>query len=120
MNFIYQPLNQNNGFSLLHTNICSLNADLENLETLFSNLKFSFNIIAVPETWTSTWKIWFEPRKLDDYQNYHGNRGSSVDSGCSFYVKEGMKFKPRKNLDIAYHDTYNNIESTWIETHNVF
>ena len=43
-----------NDFILLHTNICSLNANLENLETLISNLEFSLTVIAVPETWRAT------------------------------------------------------------------
>ena len=42
-------LHQTNDFSLFQTNICSLN---ENLETLISNLEFSFSVIAVSETWT--------------------------------------------------------------------
>ena len=45
-------LHQTNDFSLFHTNICSFNANLENLETLISNLEFSFSVIAVSETWT--------------------------------------------------------------------
>ena len=51
-----------------------------------------------------------KPRKLEGYQNYHGNRGSSIKSGRGFYVKEGkkgIKFKTRKDLDIAYHNTDN-------------
>ena len=59
-----------------------------------------------------------KPRKLEGHQNYHGNRGSSVKTGCGFYVKEGIKFKPGKYLDIAYRDTYNEFQSTWIKSLN--
>ena len=111
-------LYQTNDFSLFHTNICSLIANFENLETLISNLEFSFSVIAVPETWTPIGKSEVKPRKLEGYQNYHGNRGSSIMNGCGFYVKEGIKFKPRKDLDIAYHDTDNEFQSTWIEIPN--
>ena len=52
------------------------------------------------------------------YQNYHGDRGSSIKSGCSFYVEEVVKFKPRKDLDIAYHDTDSELQSTCIEIFN--
>ena len=55
---------------------------------------------------------------MEGYQNYHGNRGSSIKSGCGFYVKEGIKFKRRKDLDIVYHDTDNEFQSTWIEILN--
>ena len=68
-------LHQTNDFSLFHTNICSLNANFENLETLISNLEFSFSVIAVSETWTPIGKSEAKPRKLEGYQNYHGNRG---------------------------------------------
>ena len=87
-------LHQTNDFSLFHTNICSLNANFEKLETLASNLEFSFSVIAVSETWTTIGKSEVRPRKLEGYQNYLGNRGSSIKSGCGFYVKEGIKFKP--------------------------
>ena len=70
-------------------------------------MEFSFSVIAVSETWTPIGKSEVKLRKLEGYQNYHGNRGSSIKSDCGFYVKEGIKFKPRKDLDIAYHDTYN-------------
>ena len=102
-----KQLHQTNDFSLFHTNICSLNANLENLETLISNLEFSFSVIALSETWTPKGKSEVKPRKLEGYQNYHGNKGSSIKSGCGFYVKGGIKFKSRKDLDIVYHGTDN-------------
>ena len=43
-------LHQTNDFSLFHINICSFNANLENLKTLISNLEFSFSVIDVSET----------------------------------------------------------------------
>ena len=45
-------LHRTNDFSLSHTNICSLNANLKNLLTLISSLEFNFCVIAVSETWT--------------------------------------------------------------------
>ena len=41
---------KNQTLSILHTNICSINANLENLELLLNNLEHNFNIIAVSET----------------------------------------------------------------------
>ena len=84
-------LRQTNDFSLYHTNICSVNANLENLETLISNLEFSLSVIAVFETWTPNGKSEVKARKLKGYQNYRGSKGSSINSGCGFYVKEGIK-----------------------------
>ena len=111
-------LGQTNDFSLFHTNICSLIANLENLEALINNFESNFSFIAVSETWTPKGKSEVKPKKLESYQNYHGNRGSSVKRSCDFYVKEGIKFKPRKDFDIAYHDPNNEFQSTWVEILN--
>ena len=70
------------------------------------------------ETWTPKGKSEVKPKILGSYQNYPGKRASSIKSGCGFYVKEGIRFKPRKNLDIAYHDADNEFQSTWIEILN--
>ena len=39
-------IHQTNNSSLYHTRICSLNGNLENLEILISNFRFSFRVIA--------------------------------------------------------------------------
>ena len=38
-------------FSVLHTNICSLQGNFDNLEQLFNKLECEFDIIALTETW---------------------------------------------------------------------
>ena len=40
-------LDKRNSFSVLHTNICSLSGNLENLELLLTNLYHVFAVIAV-------------------------------------------------------------------------
>ena len=40
-------------FSLMHTNICSLNANIKHLDNLLDQLDFSFHLLAVSETWTA-------------------------------------------------------------------
>ena len=67
-------------------------------------MEFSFSVIAVSETWTPKRKIEVKPSKTQGYKNY--------------YVKEGIKFKLRKDLDIACHDTDNEFKFTWIEILN--
>ena len=58
-------------------------------------------MIAVSETWTpNNEKSGNKAKTLEGYQNYHGVKGKSLKSGCVFYVKEGINFKPRKDLDI--------------------
>ena len=41
-----------NPFSIIHTNICSLQQNGENLSDLLVDLEFKFDLIAVTETWT--------------------------------------------------------------------
>ena len=81
-------------------------------------MEFSFSVIAVSETWTPKGKSEVKPRKLEGYQNYPVNKGSSIKSSFGFYVKEGIKFELWKDLDIAYHNTDNVFQSTWIEILN--
>ena len=40
-------------FSFMHINICSLNANLKHLDILLDQLGFSFDLLAVSETWTA-------------------------------------------------------------------
>ena len=50
-------------------------------------MEFSFSVIVVSETWAPKGKSEVKERELESYQNYHGNRRSSIKSGCDFYVK---------------------------------
>ena len=103
-------------FNILHTNICSLNANLENLELLLNNLEHSFDIIAVSETWTpKNNHTTHSKRNITGYQKYHGIEGSSLKSGCGFYIKGNIRFKPRNDLSISYVDDKNEFQSCWIE-----
>ena len=45
-------LNKRDCFSVLRINICSLNANPENLGLLLTNLDHAFDVIGVSETWT--------------------------------------------------------------------
>ena len=38
------------------------------------------------------------------------NKGNSVKSECGFYIKDGINYKPRKDLDIACNDEYNEFQ----------
>ena len=41
----------NTNFSVLHTNICSLQGNFDNLEQLLNKIECEFDIIALTETW---------------------------------------------------------------------
>ena len=77
----------NTNFSVLHTNICSLQGHFNNLEQLLNNLEYDFDIIGLPETWHTVGNHNFLPGILTGYQNYEDISGSTLKRGCGFYIK---------------------------------
>ena len=55
---------------------------------------------------------------LDGYQNYIGNKGTSLKSGCGFYIKNSLKYIERKDLNVNIADGNNEYQSFWIEIFN--
>ena len=109
----------NNSLSLLHTNISSLQANIEQLEDLMHDLDFSFDIIALSETWNpETSKQSFSPKKLDGYLDYMGTTGSSQNGGCGLYVKDTFTPIPRSDLEFKINDFGCETENCWIELIN--
>ena len=51
--------------------------------------------------------------ELGNYQPFYTTQGTTTKSGCGFYVKKGLKFKSRRDLDLTYHDDENKL--FWIE-----
>ena len=65
--------NVSNCFSVLHTNICSLQYNGDNLHNLLADLEFKFDIVAVTETWNpENKKERFTPSILPGYATYIG------------------------------------------------
>ena len=46
--------NKSKSLGIFHTNICSLQANVENLEDLLHDLDYPFDVIALSETWNPT------------------------------------------------------------------
>ena len=110
----------NTDFSIFHTNICSLQGNFEKLEILLHDLDYRFSVIALTETWNA--KInnkKFSPGVLEGYQRYDGMSGTTLKSGCGFYVLDGIHYIPKKDLDINVCDGYNEYQFKWIEIINV-
>ena len=81
-----QSLNLNNTLSILHTNIQSLNCNGEKLETLLQSIDLKCVIVSVSETWNSeNKKHLFNPIKMEGYNNYEGETGSSL---CVVYMSK--------------------------------
>lgn len=114
--------NKNRGskaFSLLylHTNIYSLQANAENLEILI-NLDYRISVNAVSEAWTPSGKVNQSVPEIATYQPLHGVKETTTKSRCRFCIKEGLKYIPRKDLDVMFCDGLNEFQSTCIEMLN--
>ena len=109
-------LENNLNFSILHTNICFINANSENLEILINNLEHNFDVLAVSETWTPKDKQFSSKfGHITGYQKFHGTEGHTLKSGCGFYIKKDIRFTPRKDLDISFTNDKNECQSCWIK-----
>ena len=105
-----------NNFSLIHTNIESLCAKEEKLKLLLTNLDFSFDVIALSETWNPQEKSHkFRPPILEGYHTYNGITGSTMKGGCGFYIKDSLNYTSRHDLDFKLFNTKSDFECKWIE-----
>ena len=78
----YKTLNSDNCFSVFHSNICSLQANVDKLEHLLSQVSCKFDIISLTETWNplATSHL-FSPGIIKGYHCYDGITGSSSNGG---------------------------------------
>ena len=99
-------------FSIMHLNIHSVQAHIEELNTLLSTLNHTFDIIAISES-----KLNRDPivDKLTGYQTPIITLTEAAKGGTMIYVVEGINFKPRKDLEIYQ---CKDLESTFIEIIN--
>ena len=43
---------------------------------------------------------------MRNYQSYYGIQGKNTKSGCGFYVKKEIKYKPKKSLEVCFNENY--------------
>ena len=104
---------------IFHTNICSLQANIDNLEDLLHDMDFPFDIIALSETWNpENNKNKFSPKRLEGYLEYHGTTSQSRKGGCGFYIKNSFTPITRKDLEFQIKDPGCETETCWIELIN--
>ena len=54
-------------------------------------------------------------QNLENYQPFHATQGTTIKSGYGLYVKTGLKFKSRSNLDLTYHDDKSGFQNPGLE-----
>ena len=100
----------------MHTNICSLQHNGDNLNNLLAGLEFKFDVVALTETWNPDYKEHtFQPPLIDGYSKYMGTTGSSLKGGCGMYINSDLKPLPRNDLNIKIKDDDCEIETFWSE-----
>ena len=106
-------------FGIFHTNICSLQANIDQMEDLLVDLSYKFEILALSETWNpEAAKDKFQPKIIDGYHNYYGVTGSTRKGGCGLYVKESLELIPHTDLEFKITEIGQEVESCWIELIN--
>lgn len=103
-------------FSCLHTNICYIRRNFENLQNIINNLDHSFSIISALEVWMPDSKSKpFNPEILEGYQKYE-IKGKSLKSCSGFYVRENIKFTkhPQNSLNLSLCFENNKFQCFWI------
>ena len=102
-------------FSILHLNIHSVEAHIEDLRIVLQLINYKFDFICLSE---SKIKKNCEPKidiRIDDYQNPVGTPTVASKGGVLIYVKEGINFEPRNDLTIYKEKE---LESCFIEVLN--
>ena len=116
LNKLTQPISESIGFSILHSNIQSLNCNGEKLECLLNSINVKFDVTALSQTWhCEKNKHLFDPIKLDGYNEYEGQMGSSLKGRCGLYVRKGINYIPRVDLDSKIKNGNSESEIKWIE-----
>ena len=101
----------NTTFSVLHTNICSLQGNFDNLEQLLNNLECDFDIIALTETWHVVGNQNIIPGILAGYQNYEVISGSTLKGACGFYIKSNISFAVRPECSKKHYSSQSEYEA---------
>ena len=99
-------------FSSLHLNIRSLQANLDGLTNLLSNLNMDFSVIAVTETWI---RDTTNPFDIENFKFVHKHRACNPGGGVSLYLTKQLRFKTRADLNLNNNET---AESLFIEIVN--
>ena len=114
--FISMKARISDSFSLIHTNICSLQFNGDNLCNLLANLEHKFDVVALTETWNPEHKKHtFQPPVIDGYKPFKGTTGSSLKGGCGVYISDELKPLARPDLNVKIKNDDTEIETYWTE-----
>ena len=86
----------NSGLSVISFNIRSFHKNCDEFIGFLKNLKFSFDIIILTETWLSDANT--NLCYLDGYDVVHSVRKAKAGGGVSMFIRDSLKFNINNNL----------------------
>ena len=100
-------------FSLLHTNLRSLSAHIDDLKLLLDFMKLPFDILGISETKEQVNKNFLRNVNLAGY-DFSFQPSMSAAGGVALYVNLKLNYLIREELNV----TENEFECIWIEVKN--
>ena len=87
-------------FSLMHVNIASLNAHIDDLRTVLSRLKHTFDIIGISEHKIAKHSQPSNNIEIPGYNEFEFEPTSTSHGGTGFYIKNDLDYIVRHDLKI--------------------
>ena len=103
----------NPSFSIFHTNISSLEAHFEELQSTLHTINLPFDVIGITETREQKQHSFKKNVKLDNYQMFSKPTNSSL-GGVALYVNRNLNYCERSDLSYVCDE----FETIWIEIKN--
>ena len=103
---------KSSSFGMLHVNLASLNAHIDDLRTVLSRLKFSFDIIGISEHKISKESPPSNNIEIAGYNEFEFEPTGTSHGGVGFYIKNGLDYVVRNDLKL---NSPGNFEAIFIE-----
>ena len=99
-------------FSLMHVNIASLNAHIDDLRTVLSRLKHSFDVIGISEHKITKDSLPSNNIEIPGYNEFEFEPTCTSHGGTGFYIKNDLDYIVRHDLTI---NSPSNHEALFVE-----
>ena len=100
-------------FGLLHVNIASLNAHIDDLKAVLGRMKFNFDVIGISEHKIREGMTLSNNIDIAGYNEFIFDPTETACGGTGFYIKNNLDFYKRNDLQL---NSPTNYVSTFIET----
>ena len=95
-----RKVDKDSSLSLMHVNIASLNAHIDDLRTVLARLKCSFDIIGITEHKIQKESTPSNNFDLTGYEEFKFEPTGTTHGGAGFYIKNSLDYKVRDDLKL--------------------